>query len=85
MGCMEVQMNEYEALCAGVELLGGPTETARKLTEKMGVVIKQPHVSGWMRRGKRLPEKYALHMEYLTECEGRKISAQEFCNLAFAC
>lgn len=74
---------ERDALVRAVELLGGPTATAAKLSKAMGVTIKQPHVSGWLYRSGRLPPDYALHMEHLTAVEGERITAAELCPRAF--
>lgn len=77
-------MTEYEALKKAVEICGGQTQLARELTARTGKPIGQGHVWKWLRRGKRLPEKYALHVEAITENLGDKINASDLCHLAFS-
>ena len=79
-------MTEQEALIKAVELLGGQTATAEKLTIRMNRAvrpIRQGHVWKWLNYGKCLPELYALHMQDLTSEAGCEILASSFCTAAY--
>lgn len=72
-------MNRHEALLKAIEVLGGPTAMAEKLSKSMNEQVKQNQVSMWNIRSKRLPEKYAFHTELLTDQAGNKVSVKELC------
>lgn len=74
-------MTEIEALKKAVKLTGGQVHLAKALTERTGHPIKQGHVWNWLNRSKRLPERYALHVEAIT---GGKVKASQLCHFAFS-
>lgn len=76
-------MNELQAITQAVEILGGPTRTAEKLTESMGKRVAQNTVSDWINKHKRCPEKYAWHLQHLTEQAGKTIYASDLCPVSF--
>lgn len=76
-------MTEQEALIEAIIILGGQSETASKLSKAMGIKITQSHVCNWIRRSKRLPEKYAMHVQALTKKHGKMIPASALCPLSF--
>lgn len=77
-------MTEHEAVTLAVKVLGGQSSTAKKLTERMGRKIAQSHVYNWLNRDKRLPERYALHVEALTRQEGTEVKASDLCHAMFS-
>lgn len=76
-------MNEFEAIKKAVRVLGGPTNTAKLLTESMGKRVAQNTVSDWLNKYHRCPEKYAWHLQHLTRMEGDEVPAIELCPVAF--
>lgn len=76
-------MNELEAITKAISVLGGPTKTAKQLTASMGVPVAQNTVSDWKNKHGRCPERYAWHLQHLTEQAGDKVSAKELCPVAF--
>ena len=59
-----------------VELCGGQTALAEKLSEVMPDRIDQGHVSNWLHRDKSFREKYCLPIQYVT---GGKVKASALC------
>lgn len=70
-------MTEFEALKKAIEVLGGQSKAANFLSTELNADIKQQHVDGWLRRGKRLPPKYVLVVQYGTYIRGDKVCAEE--------
>ena len=77
-------MTEYEALQKAVLVAGGQVHLANALAERTGQPIKQGHVWNCLNRSKRLPEKYALHVEAITLHAGACVKASDLCHLAFS-
>lgn len=77
-------MTEYEALQEAVSVMGGQVHLAKALAERTGQPIKQGHVWNWLNRSKRLPDRYALHVERITCEAGQCVKASDLCHLAFS-
>lgn len=61
---------EVKALQRAVELAGGQTELARRLTEVLDdprKTVKQAHVWNWLNRDKQTPAEYARLIEGIVE------------------
>lgn len=74
-------MTELEALRKAVKLAGGQTQLADALSKRTNHPIKQAHVWNWLNRSKRLPERYALHVEAILD---GKVKASQLCHFAFS-
>lgn len=77
-------MTELEALQKAVHVVGGQVHLAKAIAERTGQPVKQGHVWNWLNRAKRLPERYALHVEEITAVAGDRVKASDLCHLAFS-
>jgi hypothetical protein len=78
-------MTEYKALLKAIGVLGGQTATAIELNKRMTLErpLTQSHVYKWLNGGKRLPEKYAMHVEAATREKGDVVHAYQLCPVSF--
>lgn len=57
---------EQKALQEAIEIAGGQSELARKLSAAANGLIKQQQVWNWLHREKKPPSKHAVDIEKLT-------------------
>ncbi|EAO1991567.1 cytoplasmic chaperone TorD [Salmonella enterica] len=57
---------EQEALEEAIEIAGGQSELARKITVKSGEMVRQQHVWNWLHREELPPAKKAIYIEMVT-------------------
>lgn len=76
-------MTELEALKRAVSAFDTQSQLAEMLSKRMGIKITQSHVTNWINRSKRLPERYVLHVSALAAERGVKVLPSDLCALAF--
>lgn len=59
-------MSELEALQKAVSAAGGQTALARKISEKLGVNVKQGHVWHWLNKSHKAPPDKVIVIEGIT-------------------
>ena len=77
---------ELLALKKAIEVLGGQSEAAKKITNLLAnsdITIKQQNISSWINRSKRTPERFAYSIERLTSIAGSTVYAHELCPISF--
>lgn len=57
---------EQSALLEAIEVAGGQSELARKLTEISSKPVKQQQVWNWLHREKKTPAKQSVAIERIT-------------------
>lgn len=56
-------MSAYESLKKAIELAGGQTALARKVSNLSGENVKQQHVYNWLHRQKQCSRSFARYVE----------------------
>lgn len=57
---------EQSALTEAIEIAGGQSELARKISLEAGGLVKQQQVWNWLHREKKAPIKHTVSIEKLT-------------------
>lgn len=66
---MTHRLNPTEALRRAIELAGGQSALARKLSQLTGDRITQVHVWNWLNRSGRITDKYTIAAERAVDSE----------------
>lgn len=73
-------MNEcYEPLQEVINVIGSQTAVAKICAESTGEKILQPHVWQWLNRDKKIPPRFAKHLEKATTEAGSTVSKERLC------
>jgi hypothetical protein len=77
-------MNEHDAIIKAIKVLGGQTNAAKLISKSMGVRVASNTISDWINKHNRCPEKYAFHIQHLTQIKGDTVKAFQLCPVAFS-
>ncbi|MCB1667613.1 MAG: YdaS family helix-turn-helix protein [Porticoccaceae bacterium] len=72
-------MTPVEALRKAIKIIGGQTATARAISRKTGVLIRQQHVWNWLNRDGGVPPEYAPILEEVTREMGVALTREQLC------
>ena len=72
-------MTPTEALRKAITILGGQTATARAISQKTGITIKQQHVWNWLNRDGGVPPEYAPIIEEIAAEQGVTLTRRQLC------
>lgn len=66
-----MDIDSTPALQRAIELVGGQSELARRLSTHTGRSVKQPHVWWWLNKSRQVPGEYCRPIEAVTEGQVR--------------
>lgn len=69
-------MSAYESLKKAINLAGGQTELARRVTDLSGKDVKQQHVYNWLHRQRQCSKCFA---RYVAEAVGNEVTKEDLC------
>lgn len=69
---------EQSALSEAIEIAGGQSELARKISLEAGGLVKQQQVWNWLHREKKAPIKHTVSIEKLTGVPKEKLRPDVF-------